>query len=195
MSEIVGLSLIIGKGIFHAGKFQRGVWFDNCELLKLPKEERTGFGFKIDLCFGRTIRPIGMLWKKEYWNNEKLRIMDIPEDQWDDFFGEELAIKIRHLKIIDIDRLKHGAYNPWYGKRWFVLRLSKWLPSIFISIGFGTFLSFYFGNKAYQVDPFTRDITWTNEADRVKALDKSDGSDDYYFALCPSFTFRKTRQT
>ena len=193
MSDISGLSLIIGKGIFYMGSYKRGIWFDNNQKLKLPKEERTGFGFKIDLCFGNTVRPIGQFWNKEFWNNEELRIIDIPSWQRDEFFGVRLAGKLRRLQAIDPTRLLHGAYNPWYGKRWFVLRLPKWMPSLFISVGLGTLFSFYVGNKAFQVDPFTRDLTWTNKIDRERARNSETGNS--YYALCPSFTFRRTRQT
>ena len=193
MSDITGLSLIIGKGIFHAGSYKRGIWFDNNEIQKLPKEERTGFGIKIDLCFGNTIRPIGQFWNKEFWNNEKLKIIDIPTWKWDEFFGVRLAGRIRRLQAIDPTRLLHGTYNPWYAKRWFVLRLPKWLPSMFISIGLGKFFNIYFGNKAYQVDPFTRDITWVNKIDRKRAKNSETGNS--YYALCPTATIRKTRQT
>lgn len=190
---IKGISLIVGKGIFHSGSYKRGVWFDNNEILKLPREKRTGWGLKIDLCFGRTIRPIGLLWDREYWNNEKTAIHDIPENKWNDYFGDQLAEKIRRLKQIDETRLKHGTFNPWYAKKWFVMRLPKWIPSFFISVGLGKKWSFYIGNKAYQVDPFTRDLTWTNQDDRDRAWESITGNS--YFALCPSATSRKTRMT
>ena len=193
MADITGLSLIIGKGIFYAGKFKRGIWHDNNQKMKLPKEQRTGFGFKIDFCFGNTVRPIGQFWDKEFWNNEELRIIDIPSWQWDEFFGVRLAGKLRRLQAIDPTRLRHGAFNPWYGKRWLVLRLPKWLPSIFISVGLGTLFSFYMGNKAYKVDVLTRDLTWVNKKDIERA--KRATPTDSYYALCPSFTFRRTRQT
>lgn len=193
MNDIFGLSLIMGKGIFYMGSYKRGIWFDNNQKLKLPKEQRTGFGFKIDFCFGNTVRPIGQFWDKEFWNNEELRIIDIPSWRWDEFFGVRLAGKLRRLQAIDPTRLFHGAYNPWYGKRWFVLRLPKWMPSLFISVGLGTLFSFYVGNKAFQVDPFTRDLTWTNKTDRDRARNSETGNS--YYALCPSFTFRRTRQT
>ena len=191
--DIVGLSLIIGKGIFHIGSYRRGIWYDNNQKLKLLKEQRTGFGFKIDLCFGNTVRPIGQFWNKEFWNNEELKIIDIPTWKWDEFFGVRLAGKLRRLQAIDPTRLFHGAFNPWYGKRWFVLRLPKWIPSLFISIGLGTLFSFYVGNKAYKVDVLTRDITWVNKKDIERA--KRATPTDSYYALCPSFTFRRTRQT
>ena len=193
MKDIIGISYILGKDIHYLGQYKRGIWFDNNEIFELPKEQRTGFGFKIDLCFGNTIRPIGQFWNKEFWNNEKLRIIDIPSWKWDEFFGVHLSGKIRRLQAIDPTRLKHGAYNPWYGKKLFVLRLPKWVPSLFISIGMGTLFSFYVGNKAFQVDPFTRDLTWTNEKDIERARNGETGNS--YYALCPSFTFRKTRMT
>ena len=149
---ITGISVILGSGIFHAGAYKRGIWFDNNEKLKLPKEKRTGWGFKIDLCFGRTIRPIGLLWDRSYWDNEKTSIESIPEDLWDDYFGEELADKIRKLSK---DRLHYGVCNPWYAKKWFVLRQPAWIPTAFISFGFGKLWSFYIGNKAYSIDPYT----------------------------------------
>jgi len=154
--DIIGISLIIGTGIFHAGAYKRGIWFDNNEKMKLHRKERTGLGFKIDLCFGRTIRPIGRLWERGYWNNEETAIQDIPEGQWD-------------------------------------LRLPAWIPTMFVSFGFGKTWSFYLGNKAYGIDPFTRDVTWTNTADRKRAMKENlIGS---YFALCPSATSRRTRMT
>jgi len=191
--DVIGLSIIIGKGVFHLGSYQKGIWFDNCEILKLPKEKRTGFGIKFDLCFGNTIRPVGQLWKKGYWDNEKTRIMDIPEAEWDDYFGYQLAGRLRRLKQFDLTRLKHGIYNPWYCFKWFVLRLPKWIPSMFISVGLGKMWSFYIGNKAYQIDPFTRDLTWTNARDRQRAMKEKPATS--YHALCPSVTSRPTRMT
>lgn len=190
MSDIKGISAIIGKGIFHVGSYKRGIWFDNNEKLKLSKKKRTGWGFKIDFCFGMTIRPIGLLWDRSYWDNEKTSIESIPENLWDDYFGKELADKIRKLNK---DRLHHGVCNPWYAKKWFVLRLPKWIPTGFISFGFGKAWSWYLGNKAYSIDPFTRDLTWTNQADRDRAREGLTGNN--YFALCPSATSRKTRKT
>lgn len=191
---IKGISLIVGKGIFHLGSYKRGIWFDNNEILKRPREKRTGWGFKIDLCFGRTIRPIGLLWDREYWNNEETAIRDILENEWDDYFGFELALKLRKLKQFDETRLKHGVCNPWYAKKWFVLRLPKWIPTGFLSFGFGKKWSWYLGNKAYSIDPFTRDLTWTNQDDRDRAWE-SRLTGNNYFALCPSATSRKTRMT
>jgi len=196
MNDIFGLSLIMGKGIFYIGSYKRGIWFDNNQKLKLPKEQRTGFGFKIDLCFSRTIRPIGMLWKKGYWNNEKTRIIDIPEDQWDNYFGVQLAGRLRRLKQVDATRLKHGIWNPWYCRRCFTLRLPKYIPfllPIFISVGLGKLWSFYIGNKAYQIDPFTRDCVWANADDKARAIKKQPR--DSYFALAPSATSRPNRMT
>jgi len=188
--DIIGISLIVGTGIFHAGAYKKGIWFDNNEKMKLHRKKRTGGGFKIDLCFGRTIRPIGRLWERGYWDNEETAIQDISEGQWDDYFGEELADKIRKL---DKGRLHHGVCNPWYAKKWFVLRLPAWIPTMFVSFGFGKTWSFYLGNKAYGIDPFTRDVTWTNPDDRKRAMKENPiGS---YFALCPSATLRRTRMT
>ena len=98
MEKLTGFSIIIGNGIFYIGGYKAGIWFDNNEKLKLNREEKTGYGIKIDLCFGNTVRPIGLLWKKDYWNNEKLKISDIPEDHWDSYFGEDLASKIVRRK-------------------------------------------------------------------------------------------------
>ena len=193
MNDIFGLSLIMGKGIFYMGSYKRGIWYDNNQKLKLPKEQRTGFGFKIDLCFGNTVRPIGRFWDKEFWNNEELRIIDIPSWQWDEFFGIRLAGKLRRLQAIDPTRLFHGCWNPWYGKKLFVLRLPKWMPSLFISVGLGELFSFYIGSKAYKIDVLTRDLTWVNKKDIERA--KRATPTDSYYALCPSFTFRRTRQT
>jgi len=192
MSDIHGLSLIIGTGIKYLGSYKRGIFFDNCEVQDIPKEQRTGSGIKFDVCFGHNIRPIGQFWNKEFWNNEKLRIIDIPTWQWEEFFGKKLADKIRQLTP---DRLYRGAYNPWYGKKLGVLRIPKWIPSILISVGIGTLFSFYVGSKSYQVDPLIggRDSTWTNDKDIERA--KREAPTDSYFALCPSFTFRKTRKT
>ena len=100
---------------------------------------------------------------------------------------------MRRLKEIDPTRLKHGAYNPWYAKHWFILRLTKLLPSLFISVGLGKIWSFYIGNKAYQIDTFTRDLTWTNKKDRKRAMKEKPATS--YHALCPSATSRKTRMT
>lgn len=190
MSDLKGISLIIGSGIFYIGKFKDGVWFDNNEKLKLQKQERTGWGFKIDLCIGRLIRPIGLLWERGYWDNGKLKISDIPENQWDDYFGEDLANKIRKLEKRS---LKYGVYNPWYAKHWCVVRLPKFIPTIFISVGLGKLWSFYIGSKGYDIDPFTRDVTWTNEVDEARA--KMEDPKTKYSAFCLSASSRSTRMT
>ena len=190
MEKLTGFSIIIGNGIFYIGDYKAGIWFDNNEKLKLKKEERTGWGFKLDLCVGRIIRPLGLYLESGYWDNEELKISDIPEDQWDNYFGEDLASKIRKLEK---DRLKHGVYNPWYAKHWSVLRLPEWIPTVFVSVGLGKMWSFYIGSKEYDIDPFTRDITWTNDLDRKRA--EAEDPKTKYSAFCPSATSRRTRMT
>ena len=191
MADIKGLSLIIGTGIKYLGSYKRGTFFDNCEIQDIPKEQRTGSGIKLDVCFSRTIRPIGQFWKWGFWN-DKTCIKDVPEAEWDNLFGKKLASKIRKN---DKYRLKYRIFNPWYCLHAFILRLPKWIPSGFISVGIGTLFSFYMGNKSYQIDPLPggRDSTWTNEKDIERA--KRATPTDSYYALCPSFMFRKTRQT
>ena len=190
MKDLNGFSIIIGKGVFYVGRYKGGVWFDNCEELKLPKEKRIGWGFKIDLCIGRMIRPIGIYWNSGYWDNEKLKIQNIPKNTWDAFFGKNLSDRIKKLPT---DRLKHGVYNPWYAKHWFVLRLHRFIPTIFVSVGLGKLLSFYIGSKSYGIDPFTRDVTWTNKADEKRA--RIEDPKTKYYAFCPSASLRSTRMT
>jgi len=191
MADINGLSLIIGKGIFHIGSYKKGVWFDNNEIQDIPKEQRIGSGVKFDVCFGRNIRPIGQFWKRGFWQDDT-RIQDIPKNEWDAYFGTNLANKIRKL---DKSCWKYRTHNPWFAFHAFVLRLPKLTPSMFFSFGFSKIFSFYLGCKSYKIDPMPggRDSTWTNIEDIKRALKEEPR--DSYFALCPSATFRKTRMT
>ncbi len=189
MKDIIGFSFIIGTNVSHFGKYIPGIWFDNCDINKLPKLERKGFGFKFDICFGNIIRPMGYFWKKDFWFNKKC-IKDIPKDKWKTVFGKELALKINHLNP---DWHKYRIYNPWYALHSFVLRLPKFIPSFFISVGIGTIISIYFGNKEYSINPMGRDYTWVNSKDKKRAMKEKPITE--YSALCPSITIRKTRMT
>ena len=149
-----------------------------------------GWGFKFDICFGYTIRPIGHIWNPLYFIKKKT-LGDIPLDEWEDYFGEEQAKRMKKLyEIKNGYTAKYSVYNPWYGKYWFVLRLPKWIPTLYFS--FNTpWKSFYIGNKAYRIDPFENDMSWTNKKDEERARRLQ--PEDLYYALCPSLSIRSGR--
>lgn len=187
---IKGLSIMAGRNFKYFGKYSRGRWQDDCEHNDVPEEERKGWGFKFDIMFGYTIRPIPKFWKLGFITN-KPKIGDIPFDEWEEYFGEKLAKKMKKL-YDDMNGYtkKYAAYNPWYGHFWFVLRLPKWIPTPYFSIN-TPWKSFYIGNKAYRIDPFERDMSWTNEKDEERA--KRAQPESLYYALCPSMSLRSGR--
>jgi hypothetical protein len=178
------------RHIKHAGKYARGRWADDNELVDVSEEEQTGWGIKLDLMFGWTIRPIPYFWKLAFFKNDPI-IRDIPDHELDEFFGEEQANKMRKLfELRDGYTKKYGAYNPWYGKYLFVMRIPRWIPTLFFS--FNTpWKSLYIGNKAYRIDPFENDMSWTNKVDEDRADDLL--PEDLYYALCPSISLRSHR--
>jgi hypothetical protein len=190
--RIKGISFFASRHKKYAGKYIRGRWADQNELVRVPVEEQTGFGFKFDIMFGWTVRPIPMFWKLGWWKN-KPTIGDIPEEEWDEFFGEYIAEKIRSLKALKNDGerpMKYAAYNPWYGRYWKVLRLPRWVPTFLISVN-TPWKSIYFGWKSYRIDPFENDQTWTNKKDEERALFQEPKS--LYYALAPSGSIRSHR--
>jgi len=68
--RIKGISFFASRHKKYAGKYIRGRWADQNELVRVPVEEQTGFGFKFDIMFGWTIRPIPMFWKLGWWKNK-----------------------------------------------------------------------------------------------------------------------------
>jgi len=195
MADINGITFIWGKGISHfATKNIMGLWFDKNDYYTVPPKEREGWGVLFKINLGRIVRPVPRFWNKHFWI-DKIPIRDIPTEEWNDYFGKDLAEKIREL---DPYCYKYPTYNPWFAKRWFILRLPKWIPSCFISIG-TPWKSIYIGCKDYEVDvpdlPGTqssgKDRTWTNKND--KKIAQENEPRDVYYALCPSLTFRKSR--
>jgi len=187
---IKGFSFIWGKGIFYCGKYVMGYFFDHNEVLKVPDEEKSGFGMKFDLAIGKVIRPIPYFWKLDFWKPKKLFVQDIldkGEEYSRDFFGNKLYERIMTLPPYHWP--KRTIWNPWYAKYAFVLRTFSFLwPSI--SIG-TPWLSFHIGSKAAQIDPFTRDITWCEDVDRELALEEEPR--DLYNILALSYTIRTRR--
>lgn len=195
MLDIKGITFIFGKGVFHlTKKYISGLWFDKNDYYKQPQDNRKGFGVLFKLSFGYIVRPIPVFWKISFWNR-KIKIRDIPQETWDDFFGKELAGKLR---ILNPECYKYSIYNPWFAKQLFVLRIPKWVPTFFISIG-TPWKNLYFGFKDFEVDvpnlpgnvSSGRDISWTNRSDEIRA--QKNKPRDIYFALCPSGTIRKER--
>lgn len=195
MLDIKGFTFIFGKDIFHLTKeYISGLWFDKNDYYKQTKDNRKGFGILVKLSFGYIVRPVPVFWKIAFWTR-KIKIKDISQETWDDFFGKELAGKLR---ILNSHCYKYSIYNPWFAKRLFVLRIPKWVPTFFISIG-TPWKNIYFGFKDFEVDvpnlPGTvssgRDISWTNKGDERRA--QKNMPRDIYFALCPSGTIRKKR--
>jgi len=193
--DVTGVSLVAGDGILYLGDHTPGLWHDKCTKNYQDPEERTGFGFKFDILFGHTVRPMGCWWQAAFWNTGDLRIKDVDFSCWDELFGPELAAKLRNT---DPNRWKYDVYNPWYGKHWGVLRLPKFLPSFYFSLS-TPWKSLYIGNKSYRVDartdtlPFPgKDFTWTNKKDEERCFNEE--PDTYYMALCPSGSIRSSRK-
>jgi len=199
MPDINGVTAAIGKGVKYWGKHNHAMWFDDEENtgVRLAEDDKKGFGIMISLMFGHTIRPIAQWFNYKYYKDRsKIKIRDIPDDEMEDFFGKDLGKRIMKLKY---KTGKYSVYNPWFGKRWFILRIPRWVPSIFIS--FSTpWKNLYLGSKAYEVDlpdmegtqSSGKDISWVQDIDFERAL-KNEPYDVYY-ALCPSASFRKDRR-
>ena len=194
-NDVSGVSLVAGDRVLYLGDYAQGLWHDKCSVNRQAPEERTGWGFKLDLVFGHTVRPLGCWWAPGFWKPDPVKIQDIPASEWDEVFGKDLAERIRKLP----PRChKYSIYNPWYAKHWLVLRLPKIVPSLFFS--FSTpWKSFYIGSKSYKVDARTdtlpypgRDTTWTNARDMKKCHNCPPY--DSYYALCPSISFRGSRE-
>jgi len=187
---IKGLSFIWGPGIFYCGKFIRGYWFDDNDVLKKPAGERTGFGIKLDIAIGKIIRPVPYFWKPGFWKKDKPVIQDIlneGEDYAREFFGEDLYYEITQLSPHHWP--KRTVWNPWYALHWFVLRTPSF---IWPSFSAGTpWFSFHIGSKAAKIDPFTRDRTWCGKTEERLAM--LEDPQDQFQALALSITLRKTR--
>jgi hypothetical protein len=187
--DIVGFSFIWGKGIFHIGRYMRGYWFDANVKLDPDIKDDKAFGIKFDIAYGRMIRPIPCFWKKEFWDQKPTikEVLDRGDSYAKKYFGKLLYKKI--LKVDPVQLPKRGAYNPWYAKYWFVLRLPK-IPIPSFSIG-TPWRNIHIGSKGYKVDPFTKDSTWCSRDEQSLAL-KEDPKDRFY-ALALSMTIRKSR--
>ncbi len=192
--DVSGISLVAGDGVLYLGDHTQGLWHDKCTVNPQAPEERNGWGFKVDLTFGHTIRPLGYWWKRDFWDRDPVKIRDIPESDWDEVFGIELAERIRKL---DPTRRKFSVYNPWYGKHWATLRIPKLLPSLFFSIS-TPWKSVYLGNKTYKIDARTdalpypgKDTTWSTAADERRCIKREPHHS--YNALCPSMSIRRNR--
>lgn len=186
-NDVSGLSIVVHKGnnykLFYLGKYIKGVFSDNNKLLDKKEDEQSGWGFKIDLFFANVIRPIPRFWKIGFWTG-KTKISDIPYKEWDEYFGKEMAKKLRlkcknKAKNVKIFHDGHfSTFNPWKGINWFILRLPKCIPLGFLSVS-TPWRSFYIGFKSSRIDPFLpkkytiyndgNDITFTNESDEEKA--------------------------
>lgn len=198
--DIKGWTIAYGTGIKYYGEHTHAMWFDDEENnngVKIPEEDKKGFGFMFTLMFGYTIRPIAQWFNYKYYRDrKKIMIRDVPDDEMEDFFGEELGKRILELKH---KTGKYSVYNPWFGKRWFVFRLPKWIPSIFFSIS-TPWKNLYLGSKTYEVDlpnvPGTKssgkDISWVDDADFERGMKNK--PHDVYYALCPSASFRSDRR-
>jgi len=189
-SDITGFSVVASTGQNYAGPYVEGLWFDKTE--KTDKNE-TGFGIKFDIAFGDTVRPLGIWWEKDFWITDK-RIRDIPLEEWNEYFGQDLATRLRK---INPEKYKNSVYNPWFAKHFMVVRIPRFVPSLFFSLGTPIF-SFYIGNKSYDCDAITtslpyagNDTSWTNEEDEKKCK-KNDPPDTVRY-LCPSIRSTSSR--
>jgi len=199
MPDINGWTIALGTGVKYFGKHNRAMWFDDEENtgVRLKEEDKKGFGFMISIMCGYTIRPIAQWFNYKYYKDRrKIMIRDIPDYKMEDFFGEELGRRILTLKY---KTGKYSVYNPWFGKRWFVLRIPSWVPSIFFSIS-TPWKNLYLGSKGYEVDlpnvpgiqSSEKDISWVNKGDFERG--RKNDPHDVYYALCPSASFRKDRR-
>jgi len=186
-----GLTVMAGKYMKYAGKYVRGRWQDDNALADLSStpEKQIGWGFKFDIIFGYTIRPIPKIWKKGFWTH-KPSIKDIDDADFEKVFPKNANNIRKVLALRDGYSGKYDVYNPWYGDYWFILRLPRWVPTVFFSIN-TPWRSAYIGNKAYRIDPFENDMSWTNKVDEDRADDVA--PTHRYYALCPSVSTRSHR--
>jgi len=202
-----GRTLIIHQGQpVYFGPFASGVFSDNNTHLRLPVEERTGWGIKVDIFKALTVRPVPCFWEREAWiaEDKKTKIWDIINDapKAIAFFGGKVysILKMKQGTETDpkkVHDFKFSITNCWKGKFWFLFRLPYWLPLVFVSIS-TPWKSGYIGFKTYKCEPFFNgfhsweehgDITWTTRKEKVYC-----GSDPYFRAACPSITIRKNRR-
>ena len=59
MKRVYGIS-------FAFSSFERGLWFDH----DIKEYQPSGFGIKLDLLFGKMIRPVPKFWKLGWWKGE-----------------------------------------------------------------------------------------------------------------------------
>lgn len=186
---IKGFSLVLGPKFNYFGKYIHGIWNDNNELYSPPTEQQTGFGLKFDIAIGPYADPQAYYWKPGFYLG-KPKIAEIPQDQWESFFGKELSLRIRKLFLKTAGYTgKYSAYNPWYGKYWSVLRLPVWFPAIYIGIT-TPIKSIYIGSKSFKVDPFGNDMSWASKIDEDRA---TECESNCYRAFCASLSIRSHR--
>lgn len=195
--DINGYTLIAGKDVFYTGTHTSGLWFDKNDTYTLPPEERNGWGIKFDIMFGQLVSPEPYFWNYHFYF-EDIKTNDIPKEQWETFFGKDLADKMVN---IDPNWWTKSAYNPWCAKFWFVLRLPlKIIPYPFLSIG-TPWKSVYIGFKDYGCEPLLEkygnppyagnDSTWAQDADRENVKNHIPSDSIQY--LCPTSTIRSKR--
>jgi len=188
--EISGVSFIFGDNITYVGDYSAGLWFDK-NTVNLNKDGN--FGIKFDIVFGNLVRPIGNFWEPGFWTHKPV-FNDIAMEEWNSYFGERIGERLKH---INPKYYKHPINNPWFGKHFMVLRIPKFIPLPFFSIGTPWF-NFYIGMKTYKCNPLIdtipywgSDATWTNNIDieRVKRL----SGKDYVNYICPSIRSTSNR--
>jgi len=188
-TDIEGISIICNCCKWFVGSYKRGLWCDDNEVFVNSSSK---FGFKFDITFGRIVRPVPKFYSPKFWF-DKTTFGMVPLEKYEEEFGK-LAPKVRQLLELHPECKKYRIYNPWFGKRWFVLRLPRWIPTFFFSLNIGK-SRFYIGFKRYEVDPFppgptssAKDLVWTDERDSEYARENE--PIDTYEALAPSATIR-----
>ena len=197
--DISGISFIWGSDMTYWGKWKSGLWSGKNDLIRLPEEERTGWGMKFDINFGETALPIGELYSWGFWAGFQAdaiadgHINDVPIDKRNEVFGPVIAERILHLAP---NWQTKSIWNPWVGRYWVRYQSPSWIPGFFFSVN-TPWKSFYIGNgKDFEQSPLLwpengefggNDSTWSNDNDREDARKSSTKS---VFRLSPSSTIR-----
>lgn len=202
----IGISLIwhIGK-LFHMGKYVKGIFSDNNELLDPDKKE--GWGIKFDLYIAWIRRPVPKMLTVEFWRDKpKLREFSHSAlKKKNQRVYEKLMLKLpvdecpdpKDCDLTEINDFKYGVNNPWKGFYWFRLRVWPIIPLFFFALS-TPWRSFYFGFKTSKIhpklpEPLTKeldcgDVTWIDAKDLEIC-----GNEPYYRSAVPSMTTRADR--
>lgn len=135
--DITGYSFIWSSDLTYCGPWKSGLWYGKNDLIRLPEEERNGWGMKFDINYGETVVPIGELYTWGFWAGfqadaiEDGHIKDVPLEKRNEVFGPVIAERISYL---DPNWMTKSIWNPWVGRYWFVYRSPSILPGFFLSV-------------------------------------------------------------